>query len=190
MLMNDTDRNLLHVKQSAENPLFRLFKAKDRSEFKKLANEVTLSSKDLNSIIHFSALKTSSLRHMFGHRSSNPIKLTEKDWEKIRRTHKSKKLLSAIMQSKRSMFFAFWLDLGGDEGPWWLIWYDLQDRQVYGNHWKATGSPHAHMISHLTHPRECLNKYTKALANDPNYKLPHSVHIRFEDDGWQDIVWG
>lgn len=170
--------------------LFRLFLAKKKSDFTKIADQVTLSFKELDQVARFSSLKTTPLRHMIGSRISNPTVLTANDWVKIQKSKKSGKLLDAINQHSRTVFYAFWLEITDEEKPWWLISYSLRDRQPYENHWSATGSPHAHMISYLTHPRDSVEAQIKKLADDPAYDFSHRVHIRFENDGWEDIAWG
>lgn len=176
-----------------ENPLWWLFKAEDKADFLDRAKDVTLSQAMLDRTALFATSRLTPLRHLVGTREKHPVVMTDSDWDKLCVTRKAGKLLSVLRDQNRAVFHAFWFDLPNEEvQPWWLIWFDLRDRETHNNHWKATNSPHAHMISYLTHPRDQIGKYVEALAKDPNYNLPHSggAHVRFEDDGWQDFRWG
>jgi len=176
-----------------QNPLWWVFLAEDKRDFLLRVDQVTLSHKVIDRTARFAATRQTSLRHLVGTRESHPVVLTDADWEKMLETKKTGRLLSALKDNNRGIFHAFWFELETDSDetpPWWLLWFDLRDRETHLNHWKATGLPHAHIISYLTHPRDKMETYIDGLAQDPKYKLPHSAHVRFEDDGWQDFRWG
>ncbi len=175
---------------NSEGPLWSLFLAENKAEFLKRADEVTLSAKVIERTALFAATKQTPLRHMIGKRETHPVTLTDDDWKRVDQTKKAGKLLAAIKEHNRAIFHAFWFEVEAKGKPWWLISYDLRDRETHSNHWKATGLPHAHIISYLTHPRDQLETHTTALAKDPKHRLPHAVHVRFEDDGWRDFIWG
>lgn len=173
-----------------QNPLWWLFTAEDKADFLKRADAVTLSHQVIDRTARFAATGETPLRHLIGERESHPVIMTEADFKHMEQTKNAKKMLAAITQHNRAVFYAFWFELGEDEKPWWLISFDLRDRATRGNHWKATSMPHAHIISYLTHPRDQIETYVEILSRDPKYRLAHATHVRFEDDGWQDWAWG
>lgn len=166
-----------------ENRLIRLFNLDSKADLESECRSLVIRQDDLVETIFYAKMPETVLDHRSIFRTVQPthLALRTEDFHTLDRAKAGQnpeaigkiagKIAATIKERKNYSGHLFWRR---DCYDWWYFYFT--NRDVAGEHWEAS---HAHLVCHLTHPRQDPEELLRDLAEADKPRFPRGLHVRY-----------